>query len=112
MEKVVVIIPLIISGWTVIQRRIDGAVSFNRIWGEYKQGFGHLSGNFWLGNENIHRLCVNAQPKLSELRFDLMKFTNTKYYATYDNSEIEGEADKYRLKLGTYRGKPLHLSCL
>lgn len=44
------------GGWTVIQRRKVGLTSFNRDWKQYKEGFGNIKGDFWLGNENIYRL--------------------------------------------------------
>lgn len=44
------------GGWTVIQRRKVGLISFSRDWKHYKEGFGSIQGDFWLGNEHIYRL--------------------------------------------------------
>ena len=44
------------GGWTTIQRRKSGLVSFFRDWKQYQQGFGSIHGDFWLGNDHIHRL--------------------------------------------------------
>ena len=37
------------KGWTVIQKRYDGSVPFNRNWEDYKNGFGSTGGEHWLG---------------------------------------------------------------
>ncbi|XP_071795634.1 coagulation factor VIII-like [Asterias amurensis] len=44
------------TGWIVFQRRVNGSVNFNRSWAEYKKGFGSMDGEFWLGNEILHKL--------------------------------------------------------
>ena len=44
------------GGWTIIQRRADGLQNFDRDWDSYKNGFGYLQHEHWLGNQNIHTL--------------------------------------------------------
>lgn len=41
------------------QRSIN-PVNFKRTWVEYKQGFGNLSTEFWLGNDYIHKLTTQG----------------------------------------------------
>lgn len=33
----------------MIQRRMDGSVNFYRGWNEYKNGFGSIDSEFWIG---------------------------------------------------------------
>ena len=96
----------IILGWTVFQRRVNGQTDFNRTWTEYKSSFGSPSSNWWLGLENVHALSKQAK-KLSEIRFVMETFEDAprRWLANYDNSEVKGEDDKYRIKLGTYSGQ-------
>ena len=89
------------GGWTVFQRRLDGSVDFYRDWASYKKGFGNLNGEFWLGNDNLHRLTAANNVML---RVDLEDFDNDTRYAEYATLKVANESDKYRLLIGGYNG--------
>ncbi|XP_035670236.1 microfibril-associated glycoprotein 4-like [Branchiostoma floridae] len=89
------------GGWTVIQRRQDGSVPFNRNWEEYKLGFGDKKGEFWLGNEIIH-LLTNF--KKHQLRIDMEDWQGNQRFALYSTFRVSGEADGYRLHVSGYSG--------
>jgi len=88
------------GGWTVFQRRMDGSVDFYLYWTDYVQGFGNLSGEFWLGLEKIHRLTSTA----TELRVDLQDFNEDSAYAKYTSFSVGDSASKYILSLTGYTG--------
>uniref|UniRef100_A0A7M5X396 Fibrinogen C-terminal domain-containing protein n=1 Tax=Clytia hemisphaerica TaxID=252671 RepID=A0A7M5X396_9CNID len=87
------------DSWTLIDKRQDGSVSFNRLWQEYKDGFGDLSGEFYLGNEKIHLLTKDREMMVY---LQLWAFDGTKYAVGFKGFFIEDEANKYRLCSGTY----------
>ena len=90
------------GGWTVFQRRLDGSVDFYRGWQDYKNGFGDLNGEFWLGLDKIHRLTTTST---NELRIDMEDTSGNTRYAEYDFFAVTSEQQKYQLSLGTYAGK-------
>nr|XP_058973802.1 ficolin-2-like [Pocillopora verrucosa] len=89
------------GGWTVVQRRLDGSVDFYLGWESYKNGFGNLNGEFWLGNDNLHRFTTTYDVML---RVDLEDFHGEITYAEYTTFKVADEADKYRLLIGGYNG--------
>ena len=89
------------GGWTVFQKRLDGSVNFYLGWADYKNGFGNLSGEFWLGLDKLHRLTISDWNKL---RVDLADTDGDKAYAEYELFAIASEKTNYKLSLGTYSG--------
>ena len=59
------------GGWIVIQKRFDGSVDFNRNWNDYKNGFGDVNGEYWLGNEFVHQYTEKDQ---SEMKIETVAF--------------------------------------
>ena len=88
------------GGWTVFQRRMDGSVDFYRYWTDYQQGFGNLSGEFWLGLDKIHRLTSTG----TELRVDLQDFEGNSRYAQYTSFSVGDSSSKYILSVSGYSG--------
>ncbi|XP_050094141.1 microfibril-associated glycoprotein 4-like [Anopheles aquasalis] len=90
------------GGWLVFQYRYDGSVDFYRNWTEFKNGFGDLKKEFWLGLEKLHQL-TSIRPY--ELIVELKDFNSTYKYARFDRFEIGSESEQYSLKtLGKYSG--------
>ena len=89
------------GGWTVFQRRQDGSVDFNRYWTDYEDGFGNLTGEFWLGLSKINRL---TKKESNTLRIDLGDFSNSKAYAQYTTLSVGDSTTEYTLTVGGYSG--------
>ncbi|PIK49847.1 putative fibrinogen-like protein 1-like [Apostichopus japonicus] len=90
------------EGWTVFQRRVNGSVDFYRNWTSYKEGFGKLDHEFWLGNDKLFYLTNQSE---YQLRIDLVDSEGAPYYGEYDLFRINDENDNYRLSgLGKFTG--------
>ncbi|XP_016947914.1 fibrinogen-like protein A [Drosophila biarmipes] len=95
-------VPCNASGWMTIQKRFNGSVDFARSWQEYKNGFGNINGEFFLGLEKIHQMTA-AVPH--ELYIKVGMFFGASSYVHYDNFKIGSEAESYALKsLGASKG--------
>ncbi|TRY83133.1 hypothetical protein DNTS_020650 [Danionella cerebrum] len=93
------------GGWTVIQKRINGKIDFNRNWEDYKSGFGNFQSSkdeFWLGNDHSHILLSDGD---NVVKIDLMDWNGVKSYAFYENFRVSDENDNYRLHYGMYSGQ-------
>ena len=56
--------------------------NFTKSWNDYKYGFGDFYGDFWYGNDLIHRLTINA-PMV--IRIELGDFEGNQAFAEYSN---------------------------
>ncbi|XP_019639633.1 PREDICTED: tyrosine-protein kinase receptor Tie-2-like [Branchiostoma belcheri] len=89
------------GGWTVIQRRQDGSVPFNKTWTEYEQGFGNPSGEYWLGLGNIHSLTTQKQ---NELYVYLEDWEINSRFARYSTFSVGDASSKYTATIDGYSG--------
>ncbi|XP_041674582.1 fibrinogen-like protein 1 [Drosophila eugracilis] len=91
------------TGWLTIQKRFDGSEDFNRPWEDYKNGFGNIRGEFFIGLEKLH---VMTRDRKHELSITLGKVDGSIGFVHYDHFEIGSEAESYLLKsVGNHTGE-------
>ncbi|OWF45411.1 SCO-spondin-like [Mizuhopecten yessoensis] len=81
------------GGWTVLQHRLQGSVSFNRSWTDYVTGFGDLRGDFWLGLEYIHMLTSRGV----QIIIDMVGKHGYLIRYSYDHFEVKNASTSYEL---------------
>lgn len=89
------------GGWLVIQKRNTGKLNFNLFWNEYREGFGNIAAEYWLGLDNMFLLSNQDH---YELRVDIWDYDDNKVYALYKNFKLDGERDKYKLNIQGFEG--------
>jgi len=89
------------GGWIRIQRRSSTRISFRRDWDTYKEGFGFLSQDGWLGLDKIHRLTKN---NTAQLLITVRDTSYNYYFARYREFRIGSEDTGYALYVGNYSG--------
>ncbi|XP_013365466.1 PREDICTED: angiopoietin-4-like isoform X2 [Chinchilla lanigera] len=93
------------GAWTVIQRRENGTVNFQRNWQDYKQGFGDPAEEHWLGNEVVHQL---SSSKNYSLRMEVEDWDGNMFYANFERFQLGSEEQFYRIFLDKHSGAALH----
>eukprot|EP00795_Rhopilema_esculentum_P000478 gene478-10155_t len=97
------------GGWITIQRRVDENRYFNSEWKQYKDGFGDLSRNMWIGLENMNFLT--SSEKSATLRVDITFQESARKYkafAKYETFKVQSEANGYRLHIGNFSGNDVN----
>ncbi|XP_017127812.1 fibrinogen C domain-containing protein 1 [Drosophila elegans] len=87
--------------WTVILRRSSDDVNFERGWLDYREGFGNLAADFFIGLNKLHALTSST---LHELRIVMEDFAGNEVDANYASFAIGSESELYPLTiLGKYQ---------
>ncbi|XP_050092573.1 angiopoietin-4-like [Anopheles aquasalis] len=76
------------GGWLVVQHRFNGSVDFYRTWEQYREGFGDLNGEFWLGLEKMHQITKSRN---HELIVEIKDFSGDYGHACYNGFRIGSE---------------------
>ena len=88
-----------VNGWIIFQQRLDNTTVFDRNWTDYRDGFGSLGCNYWMGNEKVHLLTQAGTTY--RLRIEML-FSNGWMSAEYDQFSLYNETSEYRLNVEGY----------
>ena len=85
----------------VIERRLDGFTTFDRLWGEYSSGFGNPTGELFFGLEKLHKI-TQAIGRDYRLRVAMVETEGHESFAEYDTFAIESEDMFYSIVVGRF----------
>ena len=96
-------IPVIsVNSWIVFLYRFDGSVAFNGTWTDFRDGFGDLTGEYWLGLEKLSQITNSAQYKA---RFEFKSIQNNSWFSSeYASFQIDPESNLYTVHLSGFTG--------
>ncbi|XP_042234279.1 angiopoietin-1-like isoform X1 [Homarus americanus] len=88
--------------WTVflVRHRQTPQENFTRSWQDYKEGFGDLEGEHWLGNEKLNALTDGE--KHYRLRVEATNLQGEQRYGEWQVFKVADEDNRYRLTLQQY----------
>ena len=86
-------------------QRNDDTSGFTQPWTNFMAGFGDpaaATGNFWFGNECLHRLTQTGRYKI---HLDLQALSaGTGYWAEYSTFHVDNESIQYTVHISGYNG--------
>ena len=88
------------SSYLTWLKRMDGSENFTRNWDDYKNGFGSVKGEFWLGLKHLHKLTAHDD---YTLRVDLEDMTGRRMYAEYLHFAVGPESQGFPLEISGYQ---------
>ncbi|XP_067660168.1 uncharacterized protein [Haliotis asinina] len=86
------------GGRTLLMKQSSGTENFTRTWQDYKTGFGSLSGDHWLGNDNVHYITSGRRQDLvAELWTPGIDIFNKLAQRFYIDFLVGPEVDDYKM---------------
>ena len=86
--------------WLVVQLRQHCITSFTQNWQTYKDGFGSLQTDLWLGLEAMHQITKRPH----KARIHLIAENGTAYMAEYASFKVGDENSNYTLSVSGHSG--------
>ncbi|KAL7647570.1 UNVERIFIED_CONTAM: hypothetical protein RMT77_001170 [Armadillidium vulgare] len=92
------------GGWTIFLSRVNTSkpINFTRNWEEYKNGFGTVGKEYWLGNEVLH---IMTSSRNYILRMEAQDGFGREIWGEWNEFSVNSEDDKYRLLVTNYNEK-------
>ena len=88
----------------VVQQNLDGTLNFNRLWVDYRNGFGVYNSDFWFGLKPLYQL-TSVSGASYRLRIELQAAANGIWFsAEYSSFYVNSEAVIYAIHLSRYSG--------
>ena len=78
----------------LMMQKVDDSSVFDRVWADYKTGFGGADGNYWMGNDRIHQLTMSGRYKL---RVELQTQDESSFWAEYNVFLVAREERNYKV---------------
>lgn len=84
------------GGWTVIFNKGNQNTTFDKLWNEFRDGFGEIDGDYWLG---LNHMSLLTQRTKMELRVEMTNSVEDRDVYEYEYFLVGSEADKFRLRI-------------
>lgn len=84
------------GGWTIIFNKVTPNATFDKLWNDYRDGFGEIDGDHWLG---LIPMSLLTQRTKMELRMEMTNSVEDQNVYEYENFLVGSEADKFRLRV-------------
>ena len=94
------------GGWTrIMNKATRNVIDFDKPWSTYRDGFGALDDNHWLGLHNMHMLTRLHNMTLRMVMYNNSTMTvSANNWIEYGEFRLLNEERNYELQLGKYLG--------